>query len=163
MNTRMPVNKKEEFVYTVFMVVFMALIMLSYNVILRNGLSMESIKIAWLGFPLTFVVAFLIEWFIVGKFGMALAFKILKEDDPVFKKILIIPLLIVSGMVTFMSLYGALLTVGFSAELPREWLNNMGLNFIVAYPLQVLIARPVVSFIFRKVFPVGTITVPVRV
>ena len=162
MNTRMPVNKKEEFVYTVFMVVFMALIMLSYNVILRNGLSMESIKIAWLGFPLTFVVAFLIEWFIVGKFGMALAFKILKEDDPVFKKILIIPLLIVSGMVTFMSLYGAVLTVGFSAELPREWLNNMGLNFIVAYPLQVLIARPVVSFIFRKVFPVGTITVPVR-
>ena len=163
MNTRMPVNKKEEFVYTVFMVVFMALIMLSYNVILRNGLSMESIKIAWLGFPLTFVVAFLIEWFIVGKFGMALAFKILKEDDPVFKKILIIPLLIVSGMVTFMSLYGAVLTVGFSAELPREWLNNMGLNFIVAYPLQVLIARPVVSFIFRKIFPVGTITVPVRV
>lgn len=159
----MPVNKKEEFVYTVFMVVFMALIMLSYNVILRNGLSMESIKIAWLGFPLTFVVAFLIEWFIVGKFGMALAFKILKEDDPVFKKILIIPLLIVSGMVTFMSLYGAVLTVGFSAELPREWLNNMGLNFIVAYPLQVLIARPVVSFIFRKIFPVGTITVPVRV
>ncbi|WP_413999042.1 DUF2798 domain-containing protein [Flavobacterium sp. W1B] len=79
---------------------------------------------------------------------MALIFKILKEEDFGLKKMLISRLVIVSGMVTLMSLYGATLMVGFSSDLPREWISNMVLNFIFAYLLQVLIARPFIGFVF---------------
>lgn len=81
---------------------------------------------------------------------MALIFKILKQEDSGLKKMLISRLVIVTGMVILMSLYGAILAVGFTSDLPREWMSNVAMNFIFAYPLQVLIARPFIGFIFRK-------------
>jgi hypothetical protein len=64
----------------------MASVMTTYNVVLHNGLSVESLKIAWLTFPFTFVAAFLCEWFLVGKLAMKLSHNFLKEDDLLLKK-----------------------------------------------------------------------------
>lgn len=159
----MPANRKEQFVYTFLMVALMAFIMISYNDVLQNGVSINSIKQAWLGFPLTFLVAFLCEWFVIGRFGMPIIFKTLKEEDSALKKMLLSRLIIVSGMVILMSFSGPILSVGFSLDILLEWPKNMVLNFIVAYPLQVLVARPFVRFVFRKSFFLGTTTVPVRI
>lgn len=157
---KMPLNRKEQFVYTILMVIFMAIIMTFYNMVLNQGFSIDSVKNTWLAFPLTFIIAFICEWFIVGRFGMALLYKILNENDSNRKKMLITPLIIVFGMATLMSLYGTILSVGFSSQMPVIWLRNFAVNFIFAYPLQILIARPFIVFIFRKIFPVGVIIIP---
>ncbi|MCW3161709.1 DUF2798 domain-containing protein [Chryseobacterium oryctis] len=102
-------------------------------------------------FPLTFVVAFICEWFIVGRVAMMLVPKFLKEKDPIFKKILITALFFVTGMATLMSLYGALITDGYTSNLFSTWIKNISLNFPMAYFLQVAIAGPFIRFIFNKV------------
>jgi hypothetical protein len=158
----MPVNKKEHLVYTFFMVLFMAIVMTSYNVILHNGFSIESIKMAWLMFPFTFVIAFLCEWFFVGKLAMKFSHKFLKEEDLLLKKIVITALFFVTGMVTLMSFFGPLLSNGFSTDLPLIWVKSIPVNFAMAYPLQILIAGPIVGFVFRKLFPLGTLVEPIK-
>lgn len=156
----MPINKTEHLVYTFLMVVFMATVMTTYNVLLHNGFSSESLKLAWLTFPFTFVTAFLCEWFIVGKLAMKLSHKFLKEEDLVIKKVLITALFFVSGMVVLMSFFGPLISKGPSSDLLIIWVKSIPMNFAMAYPLQVLIAGPLVGFLFRKFFPLGTIVIP---
>jgi len=56
-----------------------------------------------------------------------------------------------------MSLYGSLMINGISANTISNWDINIGLNFIVALPLQVFIARPLIGTLFRALFPIGTI------
>lgn len=157
---KMPVNKTEHLVYTFLMVLFMASVMTTYNVVLHNGLSVESLKIAWLTFPFTFVAAFLCEWFLVGKLAMKLSHNFLKEDDLLLKKILITALCFVTGMVVLMSFLGPLIANGLSSDLIEIWVKGIPINFAMAFPLQVIIAGPLVGFVFRKYFPIGTIVVP---
>ncbi|MFV5701113.1 DUF2798 domain-containing protein [Flavobacterium sp. XS2P12] len=156
----MPVNKTEHLVYTFLMVLFMASVMTTYNVVLHNGLSVESLKIAWLTFPFTFVAAFLCEWFLVGKLAMKLSHNFLKEDDLLLKKILITALCFVTGMVVLMSFLGPLIANGLSSDLIEIWVKGIPINFAMAFPLQLIIAGPLVGFVFRKYFPIGTIVVP---
>jgi len=82
----MPINKKEKIIYTFLMVVFMVMSMSSYNVFLHNGFSFDGIKNVWLMFPLTFLVAFLIEWFIVAPLAIKLSCRLIREKDSEAKK-----------------------------------------------------------------------------
>jgi hypothetical protein len=157
---KMPINKKEHLVYTFLMVVFMASVMTTYNVILHNGFSLESLKVAWLLFPFTFVAAFLCEWFLVGKLAMGLSHKLLKEDDVLLKKILVTALCFVTGMVVLMSFLGPIIASGLSSDIIGIGLRGIPINFAMAFSLQVLIGGPLVGFVFRKLFPVGTLVVP---
>ncbi|MEK3990033.1 DUF2798 domain-containing protein [Robertmurraya sp. FSL R5-0851] len=59
----------------------------------------------------------------------------------------------VSGMVLLMSLYGAIMNVGISAELPVAYVKGVGFNFIAALPLQLVIVGPVVRLTFTKIYP----------
>lgn len=154
---KMPVNQKEQVVYTVLMVLFMALAMTSYNVILHHGLSVESLKIAWLMFPITFVTAFLCEWFIVGPLAMKFSRKILKQEDAILKKVCITAFFFVTGMVLLMSFLGPLISNGPSPDFVQMWMRSIPINFAMAYPLQIVIAGPFIGFIFRKMFPIGTL------
>ncbi len=52
----MPVNKKEHLIYTFLMVIVMAGGMTTYNIVLENGMSVESLKKAWLIFPITYLL-----------------------------------------------------------------------------------------------------------
>ncbi len=85
-----------------------------------------------------------------------IARKFIRSEDSMVKKMAIMSLLVVAGMAIFMSLYGAIMTVGFTGDVLNVWIKNIGRNFIEAYPLAVL-GGPVVVFVFRKVFPLGTI------
>jgi hypothetical protein len=95
----------------------------------------------------------------VGK----LADKHLKEGDTILKKVLVTAMYSVMGMVTLMPLLGPIRTHGFSADLLQLWLQNIPINFTMAYPLQVIIAGPLIGTIFRKLFPLGTLVDPVKV
>jgi hypothetical protein len=157
---KMPINKKEHLVYTFLMVFFMAIVMTIYNITVHHGFSVESIQKAWLVFPITFVLAFLCEWFIVSKIAMTLVHKFIKPEDALIKKITLTALFFVTGMVFLMSFLGSLIFNEYNSDWLITWLKSMPLNFMMAYPLQVLIAGPLISTIFRKLFPLGTIVVP---
>lgn len=154
---QMPVNKREHFVYTFIMVIVMAFGMSSYNMIQHEGFSLEAFKKAWLIFPLTYTIAFLVEWFFVGKWAMILIGKFVKESDPLPKKILISALCFVTQMVVIMSTICSLIFNDFNNDWVMTWLKSIPMNFMMAYPLQVIIAGPLVGMIFRKIFPLGTI------
>lgn len=153
----MPINKREQFIYTFLMVFVMAFVMTSYNIIRHEGFTWLSLQKAWLIFPITYFLAFIIEWFFVGKIAMKLINKYVKESDPLPKKILLSALFFVTQMVFFMSLFCSLIFSEFDENWISEWLISIPYNFAMAFPLQVLFAGPLVGITFRKIFPLGTV------
>lgn len=153
----MPQNRKESLIYTVLMCSFMVFVMSVYNVMLNQGFTLDAVRKAWLGFPVAFAVAIVLDWFIVSGPAKKIAFSLLKPEDANLKKAIIVSSFMVSGMVILMSLFGAIVHVGISKMTLLIWLTNIPKNFIMAYPLQIIIARPLIQFLFRKAFPVGCI------
>lgn len=153
----MPINKKEKLVYTFLMVIFMAGAMTTYNVLLAEGFSVQSIQHAWLIFPVMFTIAFIIEWFIVAPIAFRAVGKLIKATDSEAKKGLTTALCFVLGMASLMSLVGTIIFGGFTANIPLLWLKAFCVNFPVAFILQVAIARPLIGSLFRSLFPIGTI------
>lgn len=153
----MPINKRESMIFTLLMCAFMVFVMTVYNVARIHGINSELMKTAWLGFPLAYIVALIGDWFIVGPLAKKIAFKIIDENAPTWKKVLAISSCMVTGMVLIMSLFGSIVGAGLSSQTLIIWLYNIPANFILAFPLQMLIAGPVVRIVFRKAFPEGAI------
>lgn len=158
----MPQNKRESLIFTIMMCFFMVLVMSVYNTSVYMGsVSRESVKAAWLGFPIAYVAAMCCDWFLVSPLAKGLAFGfLLKREDSGLKKALVISCCMVVPMVILMSLYGAVevsLHTGNWNQILLIWARNIGLNVIMALPLQLLIAGPIVRRVFRRAFPVGKI------
>ena len=149
----MPSSVREHLIFTSIMVFVMCLVMTIYNVIIHEGFSVDSLMNGMKLFPLTYVVAFILEWFVVGIIAMKLVNKFLKPSDPIIKRILITAFFFVTGMASLMSLYGAVITHGFSDNLFAIWKQNITMNYPMAYFVQVVIAGPLVRFIFGKICP----------
>ena len=78
----MPQNKRESFIYTVIMCFTMVLWMSIYNVTLHTGtFNAQVIKDAWLGFPIAYVFAACMDWFVVSGLAKGFAFKYLVKPD----------------------------------------------------------------------------------
>jgi len=158
----MPQNKRESLIFTVMMCFFMVLWMSVYNTSMNmGGLSLESIKEGWLGFPMAYLIAMCLDLFLVSGLAKAFAFRFLvRPDSSNIKKTIAISSCMVVPMVIIMSMYGAfevsMKYTGFSS-FGYLWLTNIPKNFIMALPLQLLIAGPITRTAFRKLFPVGTI------
>ena len=150
----MPQNKRESFIFTIMMCFFMVLWMSVYNVSMHFGkFSMESIKEAWLGFPIAYLFAMCLDWFVVSKIAKGFAFRYLVSyESSNLKKTLAVSSCMVIQMVIIMSLYGgveACLSSGTWNNLLIIWLTNIPRNFIMALPLQLILAGPIVRFLFR--------------
>lgn len=153
----MPTTKNESFVYTCLMCFVMVLGMSIYNIGLAKGeLSTEVISAAWMGLPLGCLVAFCLDWFLVAKPAKRLAFsKLLPQDASLIRKILTISTCMVVPMVLLMSGYGAIMTAvqtGDWGSFSWLWLRNIPLNLIVAWPLQIVIAGPLVRTAFSYIY-----------
>lgn len=156
----MPTNKRESLIFTLMMCAFMVFIMSVYNIFLHEGMSWSTIKSAWMGFPLAYLIGLICDWFIVAGIAKKIAFSIVKPDKGgrrPLKIAIAVSSCMVCGMVILMSLYGTVEAVGFSSLTPIVWMQNIPKNFVVALPLQLLIAGPLIRRVFRRVFPVGTV------
>lgn len=158
----MPTNKRESLIFTVMMCFFMVFFMSLYNVTLHLGsFSLETLKEAWIGFPVAYIFAMICDWFFVSSFAKKFAFRFLvtPKDRPLKKAICISSCMVVP-MVILMSFYGAVelcTKTGSWNDLFFMWITNIPLNFIMALPLQLLIAGPIIRSLFRKAFPEGCI------
>ena len=131
----MPQNKRESLIYTFIMCFMMVFWMSIYNVSLHmGGLSMESIKAGWLGFPIAYIFAMCCDWFFVSKIAKGFAFKYLvKPDSSVLRKVISVSCCMVVPMVIIMSLYGAVevsIEMGNFSNLLMIWLTNIPKNFV---------------------------------
>lgn len=157
----MPRNKRESFIYTVMMCFVMVFWMSLYNIFLHSGaLTTEIIKSAWIGLPLGYCCALLLDWFVVSTPAKKIAFKLLPTFASPLRKTLTVSSCMVLPMVFFMSLYGTVEVLSQTHEwnhLFFVWGTNILKNLVMALPFQLFIAGPLVRKIFRRIFPVGTI------
>lgn len=148
-------TKLQKFIFTLMMCFCMVLGMTIYNMILNEGfhsnLLNNLLKEFWLGF----IVALLLDIFIVGKLAKPIAFKIVKpnKETKQIKIILAISSCMVIGMVLFMSMFGAIIAAGFNINALKLYPLCIIRNFVVALPLNLLIVSPMVRFSFNKIFP----------
>lgn len=159
----MPQNKRESLIFTVMMCFFMVFFMSIYNVACHHGtFNLEIIKDAWLGFPIAYCFAMCCDWFLVSGLAKGFAFRFLVKPESVpLKKVLAVSCCMVVPMVIIMSFYGAMEAVisggaGWD-QLLLIWIFNIPRNFIMALPLQLLVAGPVIRELFRRLFPEGTV------
>lgn len=158
----MPQNKRESFIYTVIMCFTMVLWMSIYNVTLHIGtFNVQVIKDAWLGFPIAYVFAACMDWFVVSGLAKGFAFKYLvKPDSSTLRKVISVSCSMVVPMVIIMSLYGAVeasIRMGDFSNVLFIWLTNIPKNFVMALPFQLIIAGPLVRKVFRTIFPEGKV------
>ncbi|MBN2897302.1 MAG: DUF2798 domain-containing protein [Clostridia bacterium] len=149
----MPKSKRESFIFTLMMCSFMVMTMSMYTVGRISGLQDDFIIQVFKGFPLGFCVALAADWFLVGPLAKKIASGILTKDDKPLKKALVISTFMASGMVVVMSLFGAVMAVGLSDQTVIQWFINIPLNYMVALPIQLLIAGPIVRYFFGQLYP----------
>lgn len=146
----LPTTKKEEAIFGLMMCFGMVIFMMTYNLVRHDALgSMSGVELL-LQFILCFVVAYVLEAFVVGPVAKKVAFALPYNKSKKLYVIVSLACCMVIGMVTLMSLYG-LLTNGKNGEpFYRAYFTLYFYNFIFALPLQLLIVGPSVRFIFGK-------------
>ena len=99
----MPQNKKESLIYTVLMCFVMVLWMSMYNVALHmGGFSAESVREGWMGFPLAYICALCLDWFVVSGPAKAAAFRFFADrDSSPSRKVIAVSCCMVVPMVIF--------------------------------------------------------------
>lgn len=147
-------TKFQKFIFTLMMCFGMVLGMTIYNMILNEGFNSQLFNNLLKDFWLGFFVALLVDIFIVSKIAKTIAFKIVKptQDTKQIKIILAISICMVIGMVFFMSMYGAIVAVGFNSTALKIYPLCIARNFIVALPLNLIIISPLVRISFNKIF-----------
>ncbi|WP_026561554.1 DUF2798 domain-containing protein [Bacillus sp. J37] len=150
----MPTTKKESIQFGFMMCFGMVFFMTIYNFYL-NGMIGELTLIEGISdFLIGFVIAFILDLFIVGPNAKKVALKITAKTNNKVYTILSISICMVIGMAFFMSIYGLVTTYihnGFNTgSIVSDYLSVFGKNFMMALPLQILIMGPLVRFLFVK-------------
>ena len=136
----MPRNKKEGIIFGVTMCFLMVCGMSAYNLTLVGKLSFAKFAV---GLIPGFIVAFFFDTVIVGPVAKKLAFKLPIDRNNKLQTILAISLLMVTGMVTFMSVFGLLMRPELPENIIHAYFTAWGMNFIAALPLQLLLVGPI--------------------
>ena len=144
----MPKNKKEGIIFTTIMCSMMVLGMSLYNLQLHDNLALMPLVA---GLVPGFVVALVLDVFIVGVIAKKIAFRLPIKKENKVQLILTISSLMVLGMVTFMSLFGVLMEGGIPDNLWAAYSEAWRMNVIVALPLQLLVVGPVSRTILGKI------------
>ena len=129
----------------------MVLIMSVYNIALQ-GFSTITVMGAVILFVVTYIVAFIVEGFVEPK-ARNLALSLPYDKSKEINFIVAIAVCMVPMMVLIMSGYGlavkAFMT-GIEGSIFIEYLQTVGLNFIVALPAQLLIVGPTSRWLLAK-------------
>ncbi|MGU8737887.1 DUF2798 domain-containing protein [Clostridium perfringens] len=147
-------TKFQKFIFTLMMCFGMVLGMTIYNMLLNEGFHPQFFNNLLKDFWPGFFVALVLDIFIVAKIAKTIAFKIVKptKDTKQIKIILAISICMVTGMVFFMSMYGAIVAVGFNSTALKIYPLCIARNFIIAVPLNLIIISPLVRISFNKIF-----------
>jgi hypothetical protein len=147
----MPKTKFEDVVFTAMMALCMVYGMICYNIALDMGgmtnqvflMALSELKIMW-------PVAFILEFFVVGKLAPKMAFTVMdpRKDRPQFITYAI-SFCICSLMCPMMSLLATILFKGFTvAGFAQTWAMNLPAAFL----WQFVVSGPFIRLVFRTIF-----------
>lgn len=147
----MPKTKFQEAVFTIIMATFMVYGMVVYNIALNmGGLTNQTFLLALHELPVMVPIAFVLEFFVVGKVAAFLAFKVMTPNDKPQFITYAISICICCIMCPIMSLIATILfkdTKSFAT-----WIQTWVLNFPMAIMYQLFYCGPLVRLIFRLIF-----------
>ena len=150
----MPKNKFQDVVFTIIMAAIMVYGMVVYNIALNTGTVDGTTFIAALHeLPIMVPVAFILEFFIVGRLARLLAFTVMKPTDRPQFITYAISICICCIMCPAMSLIATVLfkeNVSFGT-----WVQTWAMNFPMAICYQMFYCGPFVRLIFRLIFRRG--------
>ena len=146
----MPKNKFQDVIFTAIMAIVMVYGMIVYNVALNMG-SVTSVTFlaALHELPIMFPIAFILEFFIVGKIAKRLAFTVMRPDDRAAFITYAISICICCMMCPIMSLIATIL---FKEPSFTTWIETTAMNFPMAILYQMFYCGPFVRLLFRFIF-----------
>ena len=147
----MPKNKFEDVVFTIIMATCMVYGMVVYNIALNTGgVTSATFLMALHELPIMVPVAFILEFFVVGKLAPMLAFKVMKPTDRPQFITYAISICICCIMCPIMSLVATILFK--DTKTFGVWVQTWALNFPMALLYQLFYCGPFVRLIFRTIF-----------
>lgn len=147
----MPKNKFQDVVFTIIMATIMVYGMVVYNVALNmGGVTGETFVLALRELPIMVPVAFVLEFFVVGRIAKALAFSVMRPDDRPQFITYAISICICCIMCPIMSLVATFLFK--DTKTFGTWIQTWGMNFPMAICYQMFYCGPLVRLIFRTIF-----------
>ena len=147
----MPKNKFQDVVYTIIMATIMVYGMVVYNVALNMGeVTGATFLAAVYELPIMVPIAFVLEFFIVGKIARALAFTVVRPTDRPQFITYAISICICCIMCPTMSLVATILFK--DTHTFGTWIQTWGMNFPMALLYQLFYCGPFVRLIFRTIF-----------
>ena len=149
----MPKNKFQDVVFTIIMATVMVYGMVVYNVALNTGgVTGRTFLLALHELPVMMPIAFILEFFVVGRIARCLAFSVMRPDDRPQFITYAISICICCIMCPVMSLIA---TVLFKEPGFGTWVHTWGCNMPMALCWQMLYCGPLARAIFRLVFRRG--------
>lgn len=146
----MPRNKFEDVIFTAIMATIMVYGMVVYNVALNTGgVTGATFVMALHELPIMVPIAFILEFFIVGKLAKMLAFTVVGPTDRPQVITYAISICICCIMCPTMSLIATFL---FKTPSFGTWVQTFGMNFPMAICYQMFYCGPFVRLIFRLIF-----------
>lgn len=121
------------------MVYFMGLMNISIHM---NGLTKEALWTATKSFPVTFVIAMVLENLFVGKGAKIIVSKLIPQTDSQNARILFMTFFMVTGMSMCMSLVGGIFSSGLNSSVLTAFPETWTRNFCVALFWQLLVVGP---------------------
>lgn len=147
----MPKNKFQDVVLTAIMATIMVYGMVVYNVALATGgLTAESFLLALYELPIMVPIAFVLEFFAVGKIAKKLAFTVMRPTDRPQFITYAISICICCIMCPLMSLVATILFK--DTKTFATWVQTWAMNFPMAICYQMFYCGPLVRLIFRAIF-----------
>ena len=146
----MPTNKKESIVFGICMCVIMVFFMGLLNISIHlGGFSLNSFKTALVAFPLTLLIAYILETFIIGKVNHILLAKFVRKDDSKNAYILFNCFFIVTMISLVMTIIGGFLGGDNLQTIFTEFFIRWPRNFCAAFFLNILVAGPISRFVLK--------------
>lgn len=147
----MPKNKFQDVVFTLLMATVMVYGMIVYNVAINmGGVSNETFLIALHEMPIMVPVAFVLEFFVVGKLAKMLAFTVVTPKDRPAVITYAISACICCIMCPIMSLVATILFK--DTKTFGTFVQTWAMNFPMAILYQMFYCGPFVRFLFRLIF-----------
>ncbi|MFC9774474.1 hypothetical protein [Paenibacillus chitinolyticus] len=150
----MPTTKKEHVYFGLMMCCGMVVGMMTYNLVTNGLIGAISWQGILLQFAFCFIIAFLVESFIVGPVAKKIAFSLPFDKSKQIPVILSMSICMVTGMVLVMSMYGLatsyLMSPPAGKSLLGSYFSLLGKNFLFALPLQLLIVGPIARYLFKR-------------
>lgn len=150
----MPKTKFQSVIFTIIMASVMVYGMIVYNVALNTGgVSANTFLLALHEMPIMVPIAFVLEFFVVEKLAVKLAFTVVRPTDRPQLITYAISTMIVCIMCPTMSLIATLLFKNPTVDtFFGMWIQTWGFNMPMALIWQLLYCGPFVRLIFRLIF-----------